>query len=230
MKWIIKNPCSVWLSKLVHAKILEYKFRKQKLSIGYLSRAKKCSFGLYNIIYDNVFLDECILGDFTYVANGTKISKAIIGKFCSIGPDSKIGLGKHPIKDFVSTNPIFFSVLRQSGISFADRGYFKELEGTIIGNDVWIGANALVLGGVTIGDGSVVAAGSVVTKNIPPYAIVGGVPAKIIKYRFDQDKINQLLELKWWNMDINYLKINFKKFHNINIFLRDIKRNFRQTI
>lgn len=219
MNALIKNPLTVWFGKFIKSKLLEYRFRNKKLKIGYFSSASHCTFGKYNTLYDHVSLHEVNVGDFTYIANGTHISKTTIGKFCSIGPDCKIGLGKHPVKDFVSTHPIFFSTLNQAQMSFADRNYFEEFEKIGIGNDVWIGANVIILDGIEIGDGAVVAAGSVITKSVPPYAIVGGVPAKIIRYRFEKDKIEKLLILKWWDMDLAYLRKNFTKFHNIDGFL-----------
>ena len=187
-----------------------------------MSYVSKCKFGFYNTIYDNVILNEVTLGDFTYVANNTKISKTKIGKFCSIGPDCKIGLGKHPTTRFVSTHPVFFSTLKQTQITFVDKNYYEEFDNITIGNDVWIGANVIIIDGVHLGDGVIVAAGSVVTKSFPPYAIIGGVPAKIIRFRFEKTEINKLIEIKWWDMDIEYLKRNFKKFHDINVFLSEI--------
>jgi len=221
IKSILKNPISVWFAKLIKSKLLEYKNRDKFLKIGYMSHATNCTFGIYNTIYNDVSLNNVNLGDFTYIAGNTKISRTNIGKFCSIGPDCKMGLGKHPTKDFVSTHPIFFSTLKQAQISFADKNYFEEFERINIGNDVWIGANSIVVDGVQIGDGAIVAAGSVVTKEIPPYAIAGGVPAKVIKYRFEKEEIEKLLEIKWWEMDIEYLKNNFKKFHDVKNLLND---------
>lgn len=215
IKSILKNPLTVWLVKLIKVKILEYKNRDKFLKIGYMSSVTNCKFGVFNTIYNDVSLNNVNLGDFTYIAEDTKISRTSIGKFCSIGSDCKIGLGKHPAKDFVSTHPIFFSTLKQAQITFADRDYFEEFENIEIGNDVWIGANVIVVDGVKIGDGVIVAAGSVITKNIPPYTIVGGIPAKIIRYRFEKEEIEKLLKLKWWDMDVKYLKNNFKKFHDI---------------
>ena len=216
---ILKNPLSSWLFRLIKAVNLEFKYKNKNLKISTLSNARQCFFGEKNTIYPHVSLNEVSLGDLTYIAAGTEISKTKIGKFCSIGPGCKIGLGKHPSNTFVSTHPVFFSTLNQSQISFADKDYFEEFENIVIGNDVWLGANVIVVDGVTISDGSIVAAGSVVTKDIPPYAIVGGVPAKIIKYRFEEDEIKQLLKIKWWDMNIDYLRENFKKFHNIKHFL-----------
>lgn len=219
MKWLIKNPLTIWFVRLIKSKILEYKNKDKNLKIGYMSSVVNCSFSVYNTIYDNVDLDEVDLGDFTYIAGNTKILKTNIGKFSSIGPSCKIGLGKHPSDTFVSTHPMFFSPLKQTQMTFADKDYFSEFENITIGNDVWIGANVIVLDGVTIADGVIIAAGSVVTKDIPPYAISGGVPAKVIKYRFKEKDISKLIELKWWDMDAEYLKANFKRFHNIEDFL-----------
>lgn len=82
-----------------------------------------------------------------------------------------------------------------------------------------IGANVIVVDGVTIADGAIIAAGAVVTKNIPAYSIAGGVPARVIKYRFENNKIVKLLAIRWWDMDVDLIKNNFKKFHNIDDFL-----------
>lgn len=219
MKRVLRNPISIWLVRLIKSKLLEYKYREKKLKIDSLVSLNNCEFGFYNTIYKGASMHEVQLSDCTYVGMNTKIANTKVGKFCSIGTDCKIGLAKHPSSIFVSTHPIFYSIYKQVEMSFVDKSYFDEYENIIIGNDVWIGANVVVLGGVTISDGAIIATGSVVTKDIPPYAICGGVPAKIINYRFKEQDISRLIELKWWNMDIQYLKKNFKKFHNIEDFL-----------
>lgn len=219
MQRFIRTPLSIWIVRLLRSFLLEIKHKNKSLKISGSSSAKNCAFGERNTVYPHVGLNEVELGDFTYIAAHTNISKTKIGKFCSIGPDSKIGLGKHPSNTFVSTHPVFFSTLKQVQITFVDKDYYEEFDDIVIANDVWIGANVIVLDGVNISDGVIVAAGSVVTKDIPAYAIVGGVPAKIIKYRFEKDEIDKLLQIKWWDMDVEYLKKNYKKFHNIKTFI-----------
>lgn len=217
---LFRNPLTVSLGKVVLSVILEWKYSKQKLNIAYNSTASNCSFGMYNTLYQNVSLNNVTLGDFSYLASGCIFANCTIGKFCSIGPDVHAGLGIHPTRNFVSTHPLFFSTQKQTQISFADKEYFNEHAQITIGNDVWIGARAIIIDGVTISDGAIIAAGAVVTKDVPPYAIVGGVPAKLIRYRFTDDQIQKLLEIQWWNKEYQWLRKHFKKFHNIENFLQ----------
>lgn len=200
---------------------LEIRHRDKHIKIGYLCYLNNCSFGLYNRFYDNCSISSTKIGDFTYISSNTKINRTIIGKFCSIGSNCSIGLGKHPSHTFVSTHPIFFSSRKQAQITFSDKDYFEEYEDIEIGNDVWIGEGVIVIDGVKIGHGAIVAAGAVVTKDIPPYSIVGGVPAKIIRYRFDENIRRFLLKFKWWDKDMKWLKDNYSKFHNVNTFYRE---------
>lgn len=169
-----------------------------------------CIFSAYNRIYRRVFLRSCKLGNMSYVAEGTSIGFTTIGAFCSIGPNVSLGgLGWHPT-DRLSTHPAFYSSRLQAGTTFVANSNElykdKELQHTKVGNDVWIGAGCIVLDGVTIGDGAIIAAGAVVTKDVPPYAIVGGVPAQIIRYRFDINTITALLKWRWWELGNNELQ------------------------
>lgn len=140
----------------------------------------------------------------SYVSSA-RISNAKIGRYCSIGFESIIGLGTHP-STYLSTHPAFYSAAKQSGISFVTESSYSEYQSIDIGNDVWIGARAIVLGGVSIGDGAIVAAGAVVTKDVPPYAIVGGVPARLLRYRFSEEVIEELLDWKWWNSSVDSIR------------------------
>ncbi|PSM50623.1 acetyltransferase [Chroococcidiopsis sp. CCALA 051] len=169
-------------------------------------------------IYKRVRISNSQIGSFTYICQNTVIDRASIGKFCSIASDCKIGLGSHPTRSFVSTHPIFFSTRKQAGLTFSDKDYFKECDLITIGNDVWIGTNTIILDGVSIGDGAIIAAGAVVTKDVAAYAIYGGVPAKLIRYRFEKEVVDFLLKFKWWLKDEEWLKQNFKDFHDISKF------------
>ena len=103
--------------------------------------------------------------------------------------------------------------------------YFEEtVKVTTIGNDVWIGSKVTIIPGIRISDGAIVAYGSLVTKDVPPYAIVGGVPAKIIKYRFNADIINELIKIKWWDMDDEFIRNNYKLFLDPNSFIVFFKK------
>ena len=144
-----------------------------------------------------------------------------IGKFCSIGNRVRIIIGTHPADTWVSTHPAFFSDKKQAGFSFTDKALFKELERTAagnfvtIGNDVWIGDDVRILQGVTVGDGAIIAAGAVVTKDVEPYSIVGGVPAKTIRMRFEQEEIFFLESFRWWEKDMGWLKEHAGDFADI---------------
>ncbi len=144
------------------------------------------------------------IGDYSYVNDGTLIGSGTIGKFCSIAYHCEIGMHQHPL-DYVSTSPLLYG----------PQNIFQEAElwddfrsPPIIGNDVWIASGAKILQGVHISDGAVVAAGAVVTKDVPPYAIVAGVPARTIRYRFGPREIESLLALQWWNMSLAELQRN----------------------
>ena len=138
------------------------------------------------------------IGKYTYITKGCLIQNAKIGSFCSISEECYIGMPSHPV-EFVATSPVFLKGKNYLKCNFANIEY-NAGEKTEIGNDVWIGVGVKVKGGVKIGDGAIIGAGAVVVKNVPPYAIVGGVPAKVIRYRFDEETVNKLLQLKWWDL------------------------------
>ncbi|WP_432821422.1 CatB-related O-acetyltransferase [Trichloromonas sp.] len=157
-------------------------------------------------IYNGCRLSNVVVDKYSYFAMGSLVSMASFGRFCSVGPYLLCGYGNHPT-NFVSTSPIFFSTLRQCGVSFTDEGHFEEREKVEVGNDVWIGAKVFIRDGITVGDGAIIAAGSIVVKDVPDYAIVGGAPAKIIRYRFDEETINKFLKVQWWNWSEEKLRV-----------------------
>lgn len=222
---ILKNPFTTWIKSLVVSFYYEYKYATKHLAIGYMTRLVNCRFGNYNTLYDGVILTNVMLGDFSYVAANSNLANADIGKFSCIGPEVFAGIGKHPSRNFVSTHPIFYSPSLQTQISFASNSFYEEFEQIKIGNDVWIGARAIILDGVTIGDGAIVGAGAVVTKDVPAYAVVGGVPAKILRYRFEPAEIEFLHQFKWWDQDILWLRENHRLFHDIKKFCQNQNNN-----
>jgi acetyltransferase-like isoleucine patch superfamily enzyme len=138
-----------------------------------------------------------IIGHYTYIGYNCFVTAAKIGRYCSIANNVHIGMGEHNYKR-VSSNTIFNEVYPKS--------HSLTSQAVVIDDDVWIGESAIILRGVTIGRGAVIGAGSVVTRDVPKYAIVVGVPAKVIKYRFDQDRMSIIEDSKWWEHELNEAK------------------------
>lgn len=180
-------------------------------------------------IYRGTQIYKSSIGDYSYAAPKSKLIDAKVGKFCSIGHESCIGMGRHTLNK-LSTSPIFTEKNNSLGQKWVDKDKSVIPFQTInVGNDVWIGRNALIMGGVNIGNGAVVGAGAVVTKDIPPYAVVGGVPAKIIRYRFPEDIIKKLEEIQWWNLPEDILKSNIHLFQKEDINKDDLNILFCES-
>jgi acetyltransferase-like isoleucine patch superfamily enzyme len=163
---------------------------------------ENCRLEGYNYFFGSGRASKSSFGAFTYVQFGSHIGYATIGRFCSIGPYVIIAHGEHPL-DFLSTHPLFYEKSYINEVpNLTEKILFEAHQQVVIGSDVWIGAHCYIKDGVSIGHGAVIAAGSVVTKDIPPYTIVGAIPAKPIKKRFDDDMIDKLLALKWWDLDL----------------------------
>lgn len=170
-------------------------------------------------IYRGVKIKEAMVGAHTYIAAHTEIENAEIGKFCSIADHCRIGMSGHAI-DFLSTSPVFTQKMNALQVCWINKDVFEhktEEERVVVGNDVWVGSHVLIKGGVHIGDGACIAAGAVVVKDVPPYAIVGGVPAQIIKYRFTAEMILKLEKINWWNWNEEQIKENITLFQTNKI-------------
>ena len=170
-----------------------------------------------NVVFQNWKIFKSI-GNFTFIGKNTYIENCqSIGSYCSISFDVKIGLKNHNLHT-ISTSPFFYKKSK----GWVEKDNLQNRNPVIIENDVLISSNVLILEGVKIGNGSVVAAGSVVNKDVPPYSIVGGIPAKVIKYRFDEKTINKLITSEWWTYDSEKIKELKKDFDNPNDFLEKL--------
>jgi acetyltransferase-like isoleucine patch superfamily enzyme len=163
----------------------------------------------YNVIFSNVKIMKSSLGVHSYLQENSIVLNSDIGKFCSIAMNVFIGLPQHEQSCF-STHPSFYLKNTPLIKTFSEKDCFQSAKRTFVGNDVWIGHGALIMSGVRIGHGAVVGAGAVVTKDVPDYAVVVGVPAKVIKFRFDSETIKYLLESKWWDKEDDWLQNNYK--------------------
>lgn len=172
------------------------------------------------MILEGVILHQVEMKDFCYICRGAVLINVKMGGFCSIGPEVQIGLPRHPSKTFVSTYPAFYSNDNYGcPVKFREDKIFDDLvPKTEIGNDVWIGSNAIILGGIEIGTGAIVAAGAIVVKDVPPYAVVGGNPAQIIRYRFSDAQIEMLLASEWWSWSLERIRENVDAFSDIERF------------
>ena len=165
------------------------------------------SLGQYNVIFAEARIVHSDIGDHTFIQRGSVVNHASIGKFCSIAQRVTIGLGRHPIAS-ASSHPAFYSATQPIEAHFSDRDIFEPFRRTSVGHDVWIGQGAMIVDGVTIGTGAVIGAGAVVTKDIPPYAVAVGVPARVRRYRFDEATVRGLLESRWWDRSEQWLREN----------------------
>lgn len=205
------------------------KLQKKEVFLDKDVKIRKTEFEGKNTIGDNTNIERSYIGLGSYIGSDCKLPSCKIGRFCSIGVRVLAVIGDHPI-EYVSTHPFSHSrakknigfnyenIVEKEGLKRVDEEYIIE-----IGNDVWIGDGVQILNGVRIGDGAVIGAGALVTKDVEPYSIIGGVPGKVLKKRFSEENIKKLLDFKWWNKDISWIEKNAYYFHDIKKFMEIIE-------
>lgn len=196
---------------------------------------------LRTLWHDDMEFDGCWIGRGTYGYKdfgdcdlGFHIKR--IGRYCSINDRARVVAHNHTI-DWVSTHPFLsevcfappnekvWSAIEKTGCPLGREKLLSENELVEIGNDVWIGMNAVILSGVHIGDGAIIGAGAIVTKDVEPYAIVGGVPAKVIRYRFPKEIIDAFLRIKWWDWPLEKIEENMELFYQPELFCKVFDKN-----
>ncbi|CEG29109.1 CatB-related O-acetyltransferase [Bacillus sp. B-jedd] len=185
---------------------------------SYLPAIKNSSIDKKSRVCNGSHILDVNLDKYSYIGNFCTVVNCDIGKFCSIADNCIIGGASHPI-EWVSTSPVFHEGKNILGKNFSNH-HFKTSKKTIIGNDVWIGNNCLIKSGVIISDGAIIGMGSVVTKDIGPYEIWGGTPARLIRKRFNDETIKLLLEKQWWEWKEIDIQNKAKYFNEIETFLK----------
>ncbi len=193
-----------------------------------------------NLTGNNTFSGDSFVGAFTYIQPQGEFTRTSIGRYCSIAASVCVGPGQHATHT-LSTHPFIYDPEDTT----AKLGHFEAYQKILgqhpfskpaessrklsapdvrIGNDVWIGTRAIIMGGLTIGDGAIIAAGAIVTKDVPPYAVVAGVPARIVRYRFEPALIEQLLALRWWDYDMSQVsnRVDFGQVAEVIAFMNGL--------
>lgn len=181
-------------------------------------RLREVTLGRWLELADGVRVEYASIGDYSYLMEGTAAADCDIGRFTAIAAQCRIGPPNHPMERPTQHRMTYTPEYYWPAVP-RDAGFFERRRGarTTIGHDVWIGHGATVLAGITIGNGAVIAAGAVVAKDVEPYTIVGGVPAKVIRRRFPEDIAERLERLAWWDWSHDRLEAAVSDFRDLSI-------------
>lgn len=206
-------------------KIQEIRARKKVLSSNpglWLGKSVAVSDSVFegsNRIGDHSYINSSSFGKYTYIGPRCIVNYAILGRYCAIAPDVMIGTGGHPIEQNVSVHPLFYLNRPEIGWDFSKEDHFNEFGETKIGHDVWIGTKVTIRDGITVGNGAVVGAGAVVVRNLEPFGIYVGAPARLLRFRYPSDIIERLEAFSWWDRDLDWLRDNAEAFADVSKLL-----------
>lgn len=180
---------------------------------------KESSFGKYTEVGDFSNISDTIMDDYSYVSEYTQITNTIIGKFANIASQVRINPGFHPYEMPCQHHLLYRREMY--GFGDDDKAFFnyRKTQKVIIGHDTWVGHGAVIMPGIKIGNGAIIGANAVVTKDVPPYAIVAGVSSKILKYRFSKDIINKIEEIAWWDWSHDEISERIDDLKDIREFI-----------
>lgn len=197
----------------------ELKMLSEAPTVHPSSRVRDSTLGAWTDIGPNCSIGESSIGDYTYFAGDSQVMYATVGRFCSIASHVRINPGNHPMTRVTQHHMTYRRAMFGFGEDDASVFQWRREHHVTIGNDVWIGHAAIVMPGVNIGDGAVIGSQAVVTKDVPPYTIVGGVPARPIRDRFPRDIAERLQRIAWWNWTREELETRFNDLLNLDAFL-----------
>ena len=220
----LKNIFVISISKYKHIySISKLSKENPTCDLNITAQLTNVTLGKYVKIFDNSKIYNSKIDSHTYIQMNGRIFNCSIGKFCSIAASVSIAPGIHDLNN-ISTHPAFYQKSSPLPKVFARNNSVVTCKNVTIGHDVWIGEKVVILDGINIGTGAIVAAGAVVTKDVEPYAVVGGVPAKLIKFRFDKETIRCFQKSEWWNFTENWFEENYELMSNTTMFVNKLKK------
>lgn len=217
---------TIRILNFVKRKTQKYRLSRNNVFIENHCNVDFTNFEGSNKLGYNCTVHQSDVGFGTYIGRNSVVIQSKIGRYSSIGESLNIVYTQHPYKECISTHPAFYSSHYIFSFVPGRGDLFKHTKGVdenyyvVIGNDVWIGDNVTIMGGVKISDGAVIATGAVVAKDVKPYEVVGGIPAKHISNRFNEDVIALLLRLEWWNKPQEWIKNNAYLFSDVDQFVK----------